>query len=145
MVLDTRTILSSATTHLNHTMLLNIVALARNDSGNDLARTQAHTSNLALARVGLLGLCDTGLETHALQRRVVLQRRRPATPRALALAAATSNLVVGCADYGGAGELPGQGGEGECGLRAEDGLEGEAAWTRGLAGQGGGGQGAEGG
>jgi hypothetical protein len=56
---------------------------------------------------------------------VVLQGWGAAAARALAAAAAAADLVVGCADDGGAGELAGEG----C-LGAEDWGEGEAGGDR---------------
>ena len=122
MVLNTRTILRSATPNLHHTVLLDIMALTRNNRTNNLARTQPDTSDLALAGIGLLGLHDTRLHADALERGVVLQCRRAAAARALAGTAAAADLVVGCADDGGAGELAGEG----C-LGTEDWGEGEVA------------------
>lgn len=151
MILNTRTILSTTTTNLNNTVLLNIVTLTRNDSSNDLSRTQPHTSNLALARIGLLGLSSTSLQTDTLQRRVILQGWGPTAARALALPTASADLVVGCADDGRTGELAVGGGGQELGCRcrgSEDGLEveacGEGVCSAGEA-SGGGGEGAKGG
>lgn len=137
MILDTRTILSTTPTNLNDTVLLDIMSLTRDNGGNDLPRTQPHTGRLALARIRLLRLRDAGLQTHALQRRVVFQRGRARASRTLALATAALHLVVGCPDDRRAGELALAGClvEGEGFLGAEDGLEGEAGWTRGLAAQ----------
>lgn len=69
---------------------------------------------------------------------MIFQRGRARASRALALAAAALYLVVGCADNRGAGELALAGClvEGEGFLGAKDGLEGEAGWSRRLAGQG---------
>lgn len=122
MVLHTRTILRPTTANLHNTVLLDIMTLAGDNSANNLARTQPDSGHLALTRIGLLGLGDTRLDADALQRGVVLQCWRAASARALTAAAAAADLVVGCADDGGAGELAGEG----CGsLGAEDWGEGE--------------------
>lgn len=128
MVLDTGTILSTAPTNLNDTVLLDIMSLPRDNGSNDLSRTQPHAGRLALARVRLLRLRDSRLQAHALQRWVVFQRGRARAACALAFAAAALYLVVGCADDRGAGELALAGClvEGEGFLGAENGLEGEA-------------------
>lgn len=143
MILDTRTILRPPTPHLHNTVLLNIMTLTGDNSTDNLARTQPNTGHLALARIRLLGLGDTRLDADALQRRVVLQCWGAAAARALATAAPAADLVVGCADDGGAGELA-EGG----GLGTEDGREGEVGgeWVCGCgcAAEGAGCKGAEG-
>lgn len=131
VVLHTRTILGTTATNMHHTVLLDVVALTGDNSCNDLAGTQTNTSNLTLAGVGLLGLGHTSLQTNTLQRRVVLQGWGSSAARALALAAASADLVVGCADNRGAGELAA--GEELSRLGAEDGLEVEAAGDWGCA------------
>lgn len=137
VILHTRTIRSTTPTNLDHTVLLDIVSLAGDDGGNDLARTQPYTGRLALARIGLLGLCDAGLQTHALHRRVIFQRGRARPPRPLAFPAAALHLVVGCADDWRAGESPLTGClEGEGCLGAEDGLEGPSGCRCGLSTEG---------
>lgn len=120
MVLHTRTILRPTTANLHNTVLLNIMTLTGNNSTDNLAGTQPNSGHLALTRIRLLGLGDTRLDADALEGRVVLQCWGAATARALAAAAAAADLVVGCADDGGAGELAGEGR-----LGAEDWGEGE--------------------
>jgi hypothetical protein len=81
-----------------------IHTFTRNISRNDLPRTQTHTCRLALPGIRLLGLRDTSLQTHPLQLRVALQRRRTTPARLLARPAAAAHLVVGCAGDGGGGK-----------------------------------------
>lgn len=138
MILHTRTILRTATTNLHNTVLLDIMSLARNQGRDNLARAQSYTGGLALAGVGLLGLRDPGLETHALEGGGVFQCWGAGPSCALVLSNAASYLVEGCADDRGAGEGAFAGrlaeGLGEGLLGAEDGLEGESG--RGLASEG---------
>lgn len=133
MVLDTGTILSTSATDLNNTVLLDVVTynraislqslnqttvavqvesqsihtFTRNDRSNNLASTQPHTSNLTLSRVGLLGLRNTSLQTHTLERWVILQRRGTTPARLLTNSAALTDLVVCRTDNRRAGELAG--------------------------------------
>lgn len=91
----------------------------RDNRTNNLPRTQPHTSRLPLTRVGLLGLRDTSLETHALHSWVIRERRRPRAAGALSGADTATYLVEGGASNGGTGELAtGSGGEGEGGRGA---------------------------
>lgn len=134
VILHTRTILGTTTTNLHNTVLLDIVTLTGDNSCNDLAGTQTNTSSLALTRVRLLGLGNTSLQTHTLQRRVVFQGRGPTAASALTLTAASADLVVGCADNGRAGKLTtGSSRQDLRCLSAEDGLEVEAAGDRGCS------------
>ena len=68
MISHTRTILRSAATDENHTVLRDVVALAGDVGRDDLAGRKTDTSSLALARVGLLGTLDADLDAHALER-----------------------------------------------------------------------------
>ena len=65
-VLDTRKIRRPPTTDQHDTVLLNVVAFARDD-GRDLSPVgEPNTRRFALARVGLLGARDADSEAHAL-------------------------------------------------------------------------------
>lgn len=105
MILHTRTILRTTTPNLHNTVLLDIMTLTRNNSRHNLARTQPYTSRLTLAGIGLLRLRDPGLDAHALQGGLVSQGGRARSTCALALATPAPDLVVRCADDGGAGEV----------------------------------------
>jgi hypothetical protein len=94
VVLHTGAILRTASSHHNDRMLLHVVTCALvsrlcsqphtwlrrtftgNVGGDDLPCAQTHPGNLALARVGLLGLGCADLQAHALQLRPVPQLRR---------------------------------------------------------------------
>jgi hypothetical protein len=65
MISHTRTILTSATTHKHDAVLLDIVALAGNIGRDTLSCREPHTSCFSLARVGLLGTCNTDFEADA--------------------------------------------------------------------------------
>lgn len=71
-------------------MLLDIVALAGDESRDGLAGGQTHTRRLAFARVGLLGPREANLDAHALALRVVAfcegGRRRVASSSLLSAA-----------------------------------------------------------
>lgn len=78
-------------------MLLNIVALSGDVCRHDVARSQLHTSNLALARVGLLRSHDTHSEADALLGRTVRRGEggRDGVACSLSLARAAEDLVEG--------------------------------------------------
>ena len=110
MVLDTGAILRSPSSHHDDRMLLNVVTcapvsrlcsqphtwlrrtFAGDVGGDDLACAQTHPGNLALARIGLLGLSGADLETHALQLRSVRQLRRSQLSRPLLYPALSQHL-----------------------------------------------------
>lgn len=144
VILHTRTILSSAATNKNHTVLLDIVTytksafhsflsylpptptkpqgkkkkkihtLTRNVSRNNLATTQPNSRRLPLPRVRLLRLRNTSLQANALHLRPVHQRRRPRSPRALRNSASTTDLVACGLAERGGGELAAEKGGGAC-------------------------------
>lgn len=66
LVPHTGAVLRPAASDQNHTVLLDVVALSRDVGRHGLARRQAHTRRLALARVGLLGPRDADLDAHTL-------------------------------------------------------------------------------
>lgn len=67
MIPHTRTILTPPPSHKHNTMLLNVMALARDIRRNDSPRTQSNTRRFPLCRVGLLRLRDADFETYAFQ------------------------------------------------------------------------------
>lgn len=93
----TGTILQTTAAHQNHTVLLDVVALAGDVRRDVTARRQPHTRRLALTRVRLLWPRNADLEAHTLQKgRVGFGqggRHRPALP---ALLTATTKHLVEC-------------------------------------------------
>lgn len=65
MIPHTGTILTPPAAHQHHTVLLDIVALAGDVGADDTPGAEPDFCRLALARVGLLGLGDADLQTHA--------------------------------------------------------------------------------
>lgn len=94
MVLDSGTILGSTTADEDDTVLLDVVAFTRNISRNHTSTTQSHSGSLSLSRIRLLRLRNTRLETHALQLRPVVQRRRSSLTRGLRHTTSLSDLIV---------------------------------------------------
>lgn len=110
MVLHTGAILRSPSSHHDDRMLLDVVTcalvsrlrsqphtwlrrtFAGDVGGNDLPCAQTHPGNLALARVGLLGLGCADLQAHALQLRPVRQLRRSQLSRPLLYPALAQHL-----------------------------------------------------
>jgi hypothetical protein len=94
MVPHTRTILGAPTTHQDDAVLLDVVALAGDVGGNDGSRGQPDTSDLALTRIGLLGLDDTDTQAHTLHGGSfgVGQSGRDGVASALALSCAAQDL-----------------------------------------------------
>lgn len=131
-ILHTGTILSTSTTDLDHTMLLDIVAFTRNISSNNLPRTQPHSCHLPLTRVRLLRLGNTSLKTNTLQPRRTLQRRRSTTTSPLSSSNTATDLVVRSADDRRARELPLRHGSEAGSSCAEDGVKVEAGGDGGL-------------
>lgn len=97
MISHTRTILRPPTSHKHHTMLLDIMSLARNIRRDDRPRRKLHTRRLALAGIGLLRPHDAHAQTDALQGRAVRvgQRGGDGVARSLALSDAAQDLVEG--------------------------------------------------
>lgn len=67
--LDARQVLRAAALHQHDVVLLQAVALARDEAHGLAARAEAHAAALAVGRVGLLGLSDERAQDHALQLR----------------------------------------------------------------------------
>lgn len=131
LVPHTGTILGTTTTNQDNRVLLHIVAYAQrmlvvalpcvypssehtftwDVCPHQLSITQPHPSNLALTRVGLLGLRNSDLDADALHLRTVLQLGRGELAGRLRLAAATANLVVGGITGGAGAEAACCGGE----------------------------------
>lgn len=70
--LDTREVLGAAALHEDHVVLLQAVALARNEADGFTASAEPHAAALAVGRVGLLGLASERAQDHALQLRAAL-------------------------------------------------------------------------
>ena len=127
MVLHTGAILRTPSSHHDDRMLLNVVTcalvsrlcpqphtglrrtFAGDVCGDDLPRAQTHPGDLALARVGLLGLGGADLQAHALQLRAVRQLRRSQLSHPLLYPALSQHLDQ-CALVGS---------RGRCGREAE--------------------------
>lgn len=97
MISHTRTILRPPSPHKHHTMLLDIMSLARDIRRNHRARRKLHTRRLALTGIGLLRPHDTDTQTNALEGRAVRvgQRGGDGVARALSLSDAAQDLVKG--------------------------------------------------
>lgn len=97
VISHTGTILRSTSSNKNHTVLLNIMSLARDIRRNNRTRRELHTSRLSFTRVGLLRSHDTDTQTHALESRAVRigQRRGDGVACSLALSNAAQDLVEG--------------------------------------------------
>jgi len=125
MILHTRTILTSPSSHQHHRMLLHIVTyhpassapthyphlsvlyqhtFTRNIRRNNLPTTQPHPSHLPLARIWLLRLRRPYSYTYTLHLWSVHQGRRGRLSSALSASAAAQDLVVGRLWCGGRGE-----------------------------------------
>lgn len=79
--LDTRQVLRAAALYEDHVVLLQAVALSRDEADSLPASAEPHAATLAVGRVGLLGLADKGAQDHALQlwpalRRAWFRRRK---------------------------------------------------------------------
>lgn len=64
---DSRQVLSPATLHQHHVVLLQVVSFSRDEDHSLLAVRQPHSRTLPVCGVGLLGLSDHGLQDDGLQ------------------------------------------------------------------------------
>lgn len=115
MISHTGTILRTSTSNQHNRMLLHIVSLSWNITVHNSSSTQANSGGLALSGIGLLWLCDSDFQAHALELWCVGcgHSRRGLLTRALGLAAAIGDLVEGCEDRRSGGEGAGDWGRGE--------------------------------
>lgn len=90
MIPHTRTVLAPAATHQHYTMLLHIMAFARNIRRYNSPCAQPHTRRLPLSRIRLLGFRDANFQANTFKGRGEdgTQSGRDGLSRFLRLAAA---------------------------------------------------------
>lgn len=122
MVLDTGSILDSASSDVDHTMLLCVVTLSGNVGGHHLAVAETDSGGLSLGRVGLLGLENQNSQNNALSLRARLEIGRLLSSVRHRSASVSLDLVDGLVSHGESGQ-----GGAHCGLGERRGCPGQTS------------------